>query len=153
MKTNCYFYCRMDITNFNIRVYGIVINAKNELLISKEHYQNRELIKFIGGGLEKGEGLKAALIREFQEELEQNIEVKNLFYINDFFQQSAFVPGDQIISVFYEVVPKDFKNFVLRTTKQSETQSLLWVPLHQLTPDNFTFKIEGIVLKRLQEKY
>jgi len=73
------------IVHFNIRVYGLVLNDKNELLVTDEYCQNRYMTKFPGGGLEFGEGLIEGLQREFIEESGQAIEVISHFYTTDFF--------------------------------------------------------------------
>ena len=59
--------------SFNLRVYGLLVNEHNEVLISEEFRFGKPFTKFPGGGLELGEGLKEGLIREFQEELEIDI--------------------------------------------------------------------------------
>ncbi len=143
----------MDITHFNIRVYGLVLNKSGELLISHEKYKGQQLTKFIGGGLEKGEGLKSALEREFIEEMNQKIKVKSLFYINDFFQQSAFVKTDQIISVFYEVEPLNTKSFYNTSINETNGQVFEWLPLAEIQPDLFTFQIEREVLNLLKKRH
>ena len=122
----------MKITNFNVRIYGIVLNNKKQILIAKEEYKTQQLIKFIGGGLEKGEGIHEGLQREFKEELNVEIEVGDLFYVNDFFQGSYFNPQDQIISIYYLVnilqpIPENkFK------AKEGIKQLLIWKELKQL---------------------
>jgi len=143
----------MTITNFNIRVYGIVLNSSREILITHERYKNQILTKFVGGGLEKGEGLKDGLIREFEEELGESVELGDLIYVNDFFQQSAFVETDQIISVFYIVNPKNFDQFVKRTQIKNDNQNFEWIPLQTVKSDLFSFNIEKTVLTLLQQKY
>ena len=40
---------------FNIRVYGILINEKKEVLVSDELIRDQYITKFCGGGLELGE--------------------------------------------------------------------------------------------------
>ena len=50
---------------FNVRVYGLLINDKNEILISDEQEYGTRFTKFPGGGLEFGEGLIDGLKREF----------------------------------------------------------------------------------------
>jgi len=42
---------------FNVRVYGLLINDRNEILISDEQEYGMQFSKFPGGGLEYGEGL------------------------------------------------------------------------------------------------
>ena len=41
---------------FNIRVYGILINDKKQVLVSDEFIRGGYYTKFPGGGLELGEG-------------------------------------------------------------------------------------------------
>ena len=79
----------MSIENFNIRVYGLLIN-EGSVLITSEHRARIQMLKFPGGGLEKGEGIEDCLIREFDEELKIIIEVEEFFYVNEFFQESVF---------------------------------------------------------------
>ena len=50
---------------FNVRVYGLLIDEQNRVLISDEEEDGFQFSKFPGGGLEYGEGLLEALAREF----------------------------------------------------------------------------------------
>ena len=54
--------------SFNLRVYGILINEQNQLLVSDEYIRGMKITKFPGGGLEFGEGTRDCLKREFLEE-------------------------------------------------------------------------------------
>ena len=75
---------------FNIRCYAIIINDDNEILLSDEFLGEHYFTKFIGGGLEFGEGTKDCIVREIKEEIDLEASVDELFYVNDFFQESAF---------------------------------------------------------------
>lgn len=86
-----------------MRVYGLLINEHHHILLSDECIHGKYFTKFPGGGLEQGEGTRDCLAREFREELGINIEVAEHFYTTDFYQQSAFNPSDQIISIYYLV--------------------------------------------------
>lgn len=90
---------------FNIRVYGILINEKRQVLVSDEYIRGNYYTKFPGGGLEFGEGTRECLAREFKEEMGLSVVVGNHFYTTDFFQMSAFKTTDQIISIYYLVDP------------------------------------------------
>ena len=90
------------INRFNLRVYGILVRNKN-ILLSKESYQGKSLIKFPGGGIEYGEGIIESLKREWREEVPCDIRIESLFYVTDYFIQSAFVKEDQIVSFYYTV--------------------------------------------------
>lgn len=86
---------------FNVRVYGILINEKKQVLVSDEFIRGKYYTKFPGGGLEFGEGTRDCLKREFKEEMDLNVEVKAHIYTTDYFQMSAFNPEQQIISIYY----------------------------------------------------
>lgn len=98
---------------FNVRVYGIYINDKDQVLVSDEHIRGKYYTKFPGGGLEQGEGTRDCLKREFMEEMKWNIEVGQHIYTTDFYQLSAFNPSDQIISIYYFVKPLEPISFKL----------------------------------------
>ena len=86
---------------FNIRVYGILINDRKQVLVADEFVRGGLYTKFPGGGLEFGEGTRDCLKRELKEELGIEAEIGDHIYTTDFFQMSAFRPDDQIISIYY----------------------------------------------------
>ncbi len=147
------------IEKFNIRVYGILLNEKNEVLVVDELEYRMQFTKFPGGGLELGEGLKDGLIREWQEELGQQITVTDHFYTTDFFQQSGFHTNQQIISVYYLVKPvDDFKirisvepfDFADRNAK--EVLSFRWLKVDEQLKEQLTFPIDKLVAALLIER-
>lgn len=89
---------------FNVRVYGILMDDQNRVLISDERTQNVCFTKFPGGGLEYGEGLLDALKREFMEECNLPIAIVKHIYTTDFYEKSSF-NNSQIISIYYQVEP------------------------------------------------
>jgi len=97
----------MNAAQFTIRVYGLLVCDRGEpatphVLVADEIIKGRRITKFPGGGLEFGEGLKDALIREIREEI--GVEAFDLehFYTTDFFQQSVFhTEPMQVVSVYY----------------------------------------------------
>lgn len=133
---------------FNIRVYGICINERQEVLLSNESYRDLNFTKFPGGGLEFGEGMIDCLKREFQEEFKLEIEVGELFYLTDFFQVSAFSDNDQVISVYY-LIKADLAILDERTSNRTGEEELHWVKLSQVTEDLFTFPIDKVVVQKL----
>lgn len=139
---------------FNVRVYGLLINTNQEILLSDEQEHGMRFTKFPGGGLEYGEGLTDGLKREFVEECNAKIEVLNHFYTTDFFVKSAF-NNSQIISVYYIVknisplnlaikaIPFDFEE------EGPVLQAFRWIKLTDLKPEDFTFPIDQYVAKLL----
>ncbi|RYM31475.1 NUDIX domain-containing protein [Brumimicrobium glaciale] len=141
---------------FNIRVYGILINSNHEVLLSDERRFGKEFTKFPGGGLELGEGIKDCLIREFQEELDLEIEVKELIYLTDFYQKSAFHKDDQIISVYYDVSAEKDKIDLIKTKEipfdfeEDAIESHRWKGLKELNEEDVTFPIDKLVIGLLE---
>jgi 8-oxo-dGTP diphosphatase len=102
------------MSHISIRVYGLLINEHRQVLLSDEFIRGQYYTKFPGGGLEFGEGLRDGLKREFQEELQLNVEIADHIYTTDFYQQSAFNPNHQILSVYYHVHPLEPIRVALR---------------------------------------
>jgi 8-oxo-dGTP diphosphatase len=140
---------------FNVRVYGLLINSKNEVLISDEHEYDQYFSKFPGGGLELGEGLIEALKREFIEECNAEVEVTGHFYTTDFYEKSSF-NDSQVISVYYlvkEIHPLQL-NFKTKIFDFEEGifQSFRWINLKDLSEDDVTFKTDKTVVNLLRKE-
>ena len=151
---------------FNIRVYGLLINDEKQLLVSDEWIRGAYFTKFPGGGLEFGEGTRDCLKREFMEELNLQIEVLDHFYTTDFFQESAFRPGDQIISIYYLVKPIepmtvrlsniefDFdEDQLVKIGNNTEVETFRFIDWDKLSPQSVTLPIDKLVVTMLKEKY
>lgn len=142
---------------FNVRVYGLLVNEHNEILISDEQEYGFRFTKFPGGGLEYGEGLTDGLKREFMEECNAEIEVLSHFYTTDFFVKSAF-NDSQIISVYYKVknlnpLNLKFKVNVFDFDGEGEVlQAFRWMPVESLKPEDVTFPIDQHVVKLLKQQ-
>lgn len=147
---------------FNIRVYGILVNNLNQVLISDELIKGKHYTKFPGGGLEFGEGLIDCLIREFKEETELDVLVDEHFYTTDFFQISAFNENHQIISVYFKVfvdesldVIKHMEAINQKTQFEkinSNDEVFRWISLDELSEESVTLPIEKVVVKKLIAK-
>jgi 8-oxo-dGTP diphosphatase len=141
---------------FNVRVYGLLINSDNEILISDEQEYGMRFTKFPGGGLEFGEGLVDGLKREFIEECDAEIEVLSHFYTTDFFVKSAF-NDSQIISVYYTVNNIKPLNLSIKTKvfdfdgEGDVLQAFRWIKLSDLNEEDFTFPIDKHVAKLLTQ--
>jgi 8-oxo-dGTP diphosphatase len=147
---------------FNVRVYGILINEKKQVLVTDEFIRGNYYTKFPGGGLEYGEGTRDCLRREFLEEMNLAIEVCEHLYTTDFFQVSAFNPDHQIISIYYRVkalepikvrlseTAFDFDEQQMTTyQKENETESFRFIDWNELSEDSVTLPIDKIVVRQL----
>ncbi len=141
---------------FNIRCYAIIINDKNEILLSDEKRFERSFTKFIGGGLKFGEGTKECLQREIKEELNLNAEIGDLFYVNDFFQVSSFSDEDQIISFYFWVDKINHDSITIRQKSKllkGNGEYFRWKKIDDLNESDVTFPIDKVVVQKLKEKY
>jgi 8-oxo-dGTP diphosphatase len=143
--------------NFIIRVYGLVINGDNEVLVSDEFRMNMKMTKFPGGGLHYGEGTLDCLKREFAEEC-QGQEIENIrhFYTTDYFQEALFYEKHQLISIYYQVdlkMPPCFhisaRPFDFEKMKDG-SQSFRWLNLKEADPGILTFPVDKLVLEKLK---
>jgi 8-oxo-dGTP pyrophosphatase MutT (NUDIX family) len=154
------------MSRISVRIYGILINEKKQVLVSDELIRGGYYTKFPGGGLEYGEGTRDCLKREFIEEMNLKIEVGEHLYTTDFFQVSAFNTDQQILSIYYLVRPLeeirvrlsdvafDFDDTQLnKYKKQNEIESFRFIDWDTLTEEHVTLPIDKIVVRLLKEKY
>jgi len=150
---------------FNLRVYGVLINEQNQVLVSDELIRGSYITKFPGGGLEFGEGTRDCLKREFKEEMNLEVEIGEHIYTTDYFQMSAFNPQHQIISIYYyakateaisvplKTVPFDFSHEQLQlyeSTKEIET--FRFINLSEFSSASMTLPIDKIVADIIASK-
>jgi len=151
---------------FNIRVYGILINEQKQVLVSDEFIRGNYYTKFPGGGLEFGEGTRDCLKREFMEEMNLSVEIGEHIYTTDFYQMSAFNPGHQIISIYYEAKalepikaplrlnPFEFDERELEVYKQTgETETFRMIDWHKFSPEVVSLPIDKVVADIIKSKY
>ena len=145
---------------FTIRVYGILINEAQQVLVSDEYIRGDFYTKFPGGGLELGEGTRDCLEREFMEEMNLKVAVGEHIYTTDIYQQSAFNNAYQIVAIYYLVkalepiaVPLRDKAFhfdtaqleVYNLTQQIET--FRFVDWNNFMPDTVTLPLDKIAVE------
>jgi 8-oxo-dGTP diphosphatase len=141
---------------FVIRVYAVVIDDDNQVLLSDEYVMDTYMTKFPGGGLEWGEGPADCLKREALEEFGQSIEIMGHFYTSDFFQKSMFYEESQLISIYYLAQFNDPIRFKI-STKPFDfdepihgSQSFRWIRIRQLDPEELTFPVDRKVAQLLK---
>ena len=149
----------------NIRVYGILINEQQQVLVSDEYIRGMYITKFCGGGLEEGEGTRDCLKREFMEEMNLSIEVGDHIYTTDFFQPSAFRAGDQIISIYYFVKAPEEISVPLRNApfqfdeqqmaiykEKGEIETFRFIDRGDFDEDCVTLPIDKIVAGKIRSQ-
>jgi len=148
------------MSRFTLRVYGILINEKKQVLVSDEFIRGQYYTKFPGGGLEFGEGTRDCLKREFMEEMGLNVEIGDHIYTTDFFQMSAFNPEDQIVSIYYYARALEPITAPLRDTpfafderelaiyeKCGECETFRFIDWDKFTPEEITLPIDKVVVE------
>lgn len=154
------------MSTFTIRVYGILLNDKKQVLVSDELIRGMQITKFPGGGLEFGEGTRDCLKREFMEEMHLNVSVGAHIYTTDFFQISAFNNKDQIISIYYfaealepitapiRTSAFDFDEQQMSVYKETgETETFRFINWEDFNTAQLTLPIDKIVATLLKENH
>jgi 8-oxo-dGTP pyrophosphatase MutT (NUDIX family) len=149
----------MEKKRFNIRVYGFLID-EGRILVTDEFRLGIFMTKFPGGGLIYGEGMIDCLKREFMEELNTEIEIISHYYTTDFFLASELLPDEsQLINVYYLVKSKKPYRFQTTDTKfdfalvVDGVQCFRWIPITELTEEEFTFPIDKFIVHKLQKDF
>lgn len=155
----------MSVNQFTLRVYGILINEQQQVLVSDEFIRGNRFTKFPGGGMEIGEGTRDCLRREFLEEMNLKVEVGDHIYTTDYYQPSAFNSAHQIVSIYYyahalepiqvplKTQPFDFSDEQLaqyEVTRQIET--FRFVNWAHFSPESVSLPIDKIVARMLKNK-
>ena len=151
---------------FNIRVYGILLGAERQVLVSDEFIRGSYYTKFPGGGLEFGEGTRDCLKREFKEEMNLDVKIGDHIYTTDFFQLSAFHPEHQIISIYYfaealepirvplRQKPFDFDEQQLKIYEEKkETETFRLIDWDQFGEETVTLPIDKVVAGILKKDF
>lgn len=147
---------------FTVRVYGILIDTLNRVLVSDEYIRGNYFTKFPGGGLEFGEGTRDCLKREFMEETGLDVTVGDHIYTTDIFQISAFNSRHQIISIYYYVHSNVPTYIEVKTTRfdfapeatsdpNGQAEVRRWIPLETLTEDDVDLPLDKIVVGMLKK--
>ena len=151
---------------FNIRVYGILINEANQILVSDEKIRGSLITKFPGGGLEFGEGTRDCLKREFMEEMNLEVIIGEHFYTTDFFQMSSFNKEHQIVSIYYKVLPQQSISVALKTIpfdfdesqlaqyeQTGETETFRFIDKEQFSLETMTLPIDKVVATMIMKTF
>jgi 8-oxo-dGTP diphosphatase len=146
-----------------VRVYGVLKDSKNRVLVSDEFIRGGYYTKFPGGGLELGEGTRDCLKREFKEETNLDVTIGDHIYTTDFYQISAFNTAHQILSIYYFVYAPEPIELVTKTTlfdfephqvadPLGESEVFRWIEWDDLTEDVVSLPIDKIVVNLLKGK-
>lgn len=146
-----------EIKQFNVRVYGLILNERREVLLADEYQMDMKMTKFPGGGLQFGEGTIDCLKREALEEFGQDIAVLGHFYTLDYFQPSMFYSDYQLLSIYYRAKfpkPVQFriseKPFDFSELKNGNI-SFRWRSVQNISAAEMTLPVDKVVADMLRE--
>lgn len=150
---------------FNVRVYGILVNEQQQVLVADEYIRGSYYTKFPGGGLEFGEGTRDCLKREFKEEMDLDVRIGDHIYTTDFFQMSAFTPDQQIIAIYYFAHALEPIKAPLRTVqfdfdeqqmevyhRTGETETFRFIEWEAFSGEQVTLPIDKIVADLVKQQ-
>jgi 8-oxo-dGTP diphosphatase len=150
----------------SVRVYGILLNEQQQVLVSDEKIRGEFFTKFPGGGLEFGEGTRDCLAREFMEEMNLKVRVGEHIYTTDFFQMSAFNKAHQILSIYYYAHALETITAPIRTapfvfdaaqdrqyTLTQEIESFRFIDMTNFGAHQVSLPIDKIVADQIRQGY
>lgn len=146
-------------SRFTVRVYALIINDEDQVLITDEFQLGIKMTKFPGGGMHFGEGTIDCLKRELQEECDQELVDIEHFFTTDFYQKALFYDDHQLISIYYKARLKEPIQFKISEKAFdfpeliNGSQSFRWISINSINPDIFTFPIDKHVAHLLKENY
>lgn len=149
-----------------LRVYGILVNEKNEVLVSDEYIRETCIPNSQVVDLNSGEGTRDCLAREFMEEMNLKVEVGDHLYTTDFFQISAFNTSQQIVSIYYKVRALESINVPLRDRpfdfdeqqlavyhQKGETETFRMIPMEEFGSASVSLPIDKVVAEMVKSSW
>lgn len=121
-----------------------IIIKDNKLLVESCDYGRGRFCKLPGGGHQRGETMKDAVIREVKEELGLDITVKRLVLMRDYIAKNHNTPIDDPCfhqaELMFECEVKDFSMLGQGTELDGENQVIKWLDLDNLEKTDFVPK-------------
>ena len=145
-----------------VRVYGLLIDSQQRVLVSDEFIRGNFFTKFPGGGLELGEGTRDCLKREFKEETNLDVAIGDHIYTTDFYQQSAFNKSHQILSIYYFVHADEPIDLLTKTTvndfepqqiadSNGTAEAFRWIEWSNFNAETVSLPIDKIVAEMVKK--
>lgn len=128
---------------FNVRVYCFIVR-NNELMLLKEPFAGKLVVKLPGGGLEEGEGTIDCLKRELKEELNLNLTSATHLYTLGQYADSPQTKG-QFLPIYYKVEVDNWDEIKILDQKIEE---IIWKNISELKPEDLDLPIDQMVVRK-----
>ncbi|MBS3111900.1 NUDIX domain-containing protein [Candidatus Woesearchaeota archaeon] len=123
--------------NIGIRPATIVIKDKKVLLVGSK-YKEEEFYLFPGGGMEFGETIEEAAVRETFEETGVKVKIKDLFHVNEYIYAGDW--NKRSVSMFF--IAEVIEISEPTTNDDGKIKEVKWIKLSEL--DNYDVKPKRI---------
>lgn len=138
-----------DLLRFRPSVYGILLKDR-QVLLSPQWGDGYDLP---GGGVDLGESVAEALVREFSEETGISIEPDSLLHLTEDFFISNFKPGLYFHSLLYFYTCKNPKGEIssagFEEYEKGYMQEARWIPLTEIDSLKFYSPVDVPALIRM----
>lgn len=118
-----------QVLKFRIALYGVLIEG-GSVLLTDTAVPSGVITNFPGGGLELGEAPLEALAREFREETRIEVQVGELLFCSQRFQQNPEYPHEQLMHIYYRV--RRVSGDVTDAGNNDDVVAVRWTRLDQL---------------------
>lgn len=117
------------VTRFRVAIYGVLIED-GKVLLTDTTVPSGIITNFPGGGLELGEAPLEAVAREFKEETNIEVEIGELLFCSQHFQQNPEYPDEQLMHIYYRV--RRTSGEVIDCGNNDDVVSVRWTSLAEL---------------------
>lgn len=114
-----------------------IVLKEGKVLLVKSKYQDEEFYLFPGGGLEFGETIEEAAVRETFEETGVKVKIKDLFHVNEYIYAKDW--NKRSLSMFF--IAKVIEILKPSTTDGGKIKQVEWIKLSDLNNYNIKPKI------------
>lgn len=119
----------VPVSKFRVAIYG-VLTENGSVLMTETKIPSGTTMNFPGGGLELGESPIMALKREFLEETGCAVEIEDLLYASQDFQQNPDYPSEQLMHLYYRVKRVDNSGFL--NGNEDDVVATAWITPQQI---------------------